>query len=103
MRAKLLGEKRGSKRWWKIANEIMDVSGSSTVIPALKTESGWAFSPEEKADLFADTFAAKFSVPGANQMNISSNGRILIFQCSEIAQMAKQAPSNRKVPGLNTL
>ena len=63
MRAKLLGEKRGSKRWWKIANEIMDVSGSSTVIPALKTESGWAFSPEEKADLFADTFAAKFSVP----------------------------------------
>ena len=24
-RAKLLGEKRGSKRWWKIASEIMNV------------------------------------------------------------------------------
>ena len=60
MRAKLIGKKR-SNLVWKIVNEIMDVSGLSSAILAYKSESGWAFSPVEKADLFADTFAAKFS------------------------------------------
>ena len=63
MRIKLLGEKRGSKRWWKIANEIMDVSSSSAAIPALKSGDLWAYSPEEKANLFADCFASKFAIP----------------------------------------
>ena len=41
MRVKLLSEKRGSKRWWKIANVIMNVSSSSVAIPALKSGTRW--------------------------------------------------------------
>ena len=41
----------------------MNVSDSSCAIPALKAASGWAYSPEDKADLFADTFASKFKIP----------------------------------------
>ena len=63
MRLKLLGEKRGSKRWWKIVNEIMDVSSSSATIPALKSGNRWAYIPEEKANMFADCFASEFAIP----------------------------------------
>ena len=63
MRAKLFGKKRCSERWCKIANDIFDVSESSCAIPDLKSGSGWAYSPIDKADLFADTFASNFVIP----------------------------------------
>ena len=43
MRVKLLSEKRGSKRWWKIANVIMDVSSSSVAILPLTYGIKWGF------------------------------------------------------------
>ena len=57
MRDKLLREKRGSKRWWKIANEIMDVSAQFSSIPTLKTESGWVYDQFSNANLLADVFS----------------------------------------------
>ncbi len=62
MRDKSLGEKRGSKRWWKISNEIMDKSASKCAIPALRSESGWLYEPSSKA-LFADVCSSKFVLP----------------------------------------
>ena len=64
MRAKLISEKRGSKRWWKIANVIMDVSSSSVAIPALESWNTLVYTPEDKTDVFADSFASKFLIPG---------------------------------------
>ena len=63
MRDKLKAEKRGSKRWWKLSTEIMDKSGKSCSVPALKTPSGWVTDPLGKADLLADTFSSKFGLP----------------------------------------
>ena len=65
MRNKLLKERRGSKGWWKIANEIMGKSSSATSIPALRSDGAWVFEAAAKADVFADSFAAKFTLPDA--------------------------------------
>ena len=56
--------RRGSKQWWSLSKRLMNKAGSSTDIPALKrSDSSWARSPEEKADLFADTFSSKWILP----------------------------------------
>ena len=32
-------------------------------LPALKSRNTWVYTPEDKADLFADSFASKFLIP----------------------------------------
>ena len=63
MRDKLLGQKRGSKQWWKISNDIMDKQSKCATVPALKTDGGWAHDAESKANVLAKTFAAKWVLP----------------------------------------
>ena len=63
MRDKLGKAKRGSKHWWKLANEIMNKDPVSASIPALRSESGWAHDPTSKANVLADTFASKSTLP----------------------------------------
>ena len=63
MKEKLLKERRGSKRWWQISNEIMTKSSQQSTIPTLSSSSGWKSTPGDKANLFADVFSAKYSLP----------------------------------------
>ena len=63
MKDKLLREKRGSKQWLEISNEIMQKTCQPSAIPALKSSEGWVLAPKGKSDLFAETFAAKLGVP----------------------------------------
>ena len=56
----------GSKLWWKWSHSLMDNSSQSSSILALKTQSGeLRLNNAEKADLFVDTFTAKFTLPDA--------------------------------------
>ena len=64
MRDKLRKEKRGSKRWWRVANQIMEKQGGRSATPALKRTDGvWVRDPTDKANLLASSFASKFSLP----------------------------------------
>ena len=64
MRDKLQKEQRGSKGWWRIANQIMEKQGNKASIPALKdATSAWVREPLGKANLLATTFSSKFCLP----------------------------------------
>ena len=64
MRNKLRNERRGSKGWWRVANQIMEKQGNQVSIPALKNiASAWVREPKAKANLLAATFSTKFSLP----------------------------------------
>ena len=64
MRDRLRNEKRGSKLWWKLANEIMDKDVVAAPIPALQSSSGeWINDSCAKSCLLADHFRSKFVVP----------------------------------------
>ena len=63
---------RGSKSWWKISQTLMMRTQENTSIPPLKNEEGkWVLSVGEKANLFADTFHAKSTLPEAQENEYS--------------------------------
>ena len=52
-----------SKAWWAKSRQLLDVKPKTSNIPALKSETGtWIFEPEAKAKLFAEKFAAKYTL-----------------------------------------
>ena len=60
-REELATLKRGSKKWWAKTRELLNQKGKCSHVPALKnTEGEWVTEPKQKAQLFADTFAAKY-------------------------------------------
>ena len=63
LRNKLLKAKRGSKLWWKLSSEILQKSGKSSSVPALKSGGEWILKPEAKSNTFANVFASKFVLP----------------------------------------
>ena len=64
--------KRGSKKWWTRAKELMDRKTKVSAIPALKNAEGrWVTVPKEKADLLADTFSAKCHLPAKEYNDLS--------------------------------
>ncbi len=71
-RVKLRRVRRGSKQWWRLANRIANRGGGSKGIPALKHDSSWVLTPEEKANLLADTFRAKHGLP-MHEENVHSH------------------------------
>ena len=71
---KLARERRGSKGWWRIANEIVEKDGKATSIPALKVNGEWIQEPRVKANAFADTFSSKFVLPALEQNEYSAPG-----------------------------
>ena len=63
-RAKLHRLRQGSKSWWRVSCELMGKSMQSKGIPALRDTSGnWRRSPGKKAQILADTFSEKFTMP----------------------------------------
>ena len=54
---------RHSKQWWRINRELMHKKGNMTSIPTLRNGSEWLTDPTEKANAFANTFAAKSELP----------------------------------------
>ena len=69
IRAQLRRERRGSKHWWRLANQIANRSGGNKGIPALKRDNEWILDAEAKANLLADTFRGKQGLP-AGEANI---------------------------------
>ncbi len=65
MRDKLRKEKRGSKSWWRLTNEIMQKTAKSCQIPALKSGDSWLHEPLAKANALAEHFSSKFALPAA--------------------------------------
>ena len=64
LRQVLLQLPKGSKKWWRIQRELTDNASSSTTPPALKDEHGnWIRSPKDKANLLAQTFLDKATLP----------------------------------------
>ena len=63
-RQKLARARRGSKQWWRLAQDIAGKSRGSKGTPALRDESGnWKLTPLSKANLLADTFNSKCRLP----------------------------------------
>ena len=53
----------GSKKWWTKCNQVHAKKAKVTHAPALKDEEGnWYRASQVKADLFADTFEAKYKL-----------------------------------------
>ena len=65
-RAKFQRLRRGSKAWWRLANEIMNRKSGFSGVPALKRDDGnWERSTVGKAALLADVFDARYVLPEA--------------------------------------
>ena len=61
---KLASLSRGSKKWWKLNRELLQKKASISSIPPLKYASGqWILESKAKADLFAQTWGAKYQLP----------------------------------------
>ena len=57
---------RGSKKWWKMNSILLHRKSKSCSIPALRDESGtWILDAQSKANLFADVWSSKFSLPAS--------------------------------------
>ena len=80
MRAKLAKERRGSKSWWRITNEIMQKKAKCSQIPAFKAGNEWLHQPLEKADALATHFSSKFVLPPLETNEFSAD---LIPNCSD--------------------
>ena len=64
MRQKLREQRPGSKQWWSMSRQLMQMKGRVSSIPALRAPDGsWVKDPAGKAALFAKTFAAKQALP----------------------------------------
>ncbi len=73
MRDKLAKEKRGSKSWWRLTNEIMQKKAKSSQIPALKAGNVWMHESLAKADALAEHFSSKFALPPVQANEFSSH------------------------------
>ena len=55
---------RSSKRWWKLSKALsLKAEKTSSVPPLKRTDGTWAREAGEKAELFLDTFAKKYTLP----------------------------------------
>ena len=64
VRAEMRSLPRGSKRWWSLANTLMDGQPENRGIPSLRDASGkWVHDGREKSELFAEIFASKYVLP----------------------------------------
>ena len=74
IKQRLSSLKRGSKLFWKISKKLLMGSDRSTSVPTLREDvvvegvssTTWARQPQQKADLFARTFQAKWTLPPAD-------------------------------------
>ena len=79
-----------SKLWWKKAKEVMKHEAQVGSIPALETNDGvWVLNAWGKANLFADTFAAKCKLPKPRQ-NVHRVSPTLEIQGSFVLVSEKQ-------------
>ena len=66
MREKLKEARPGTKYWWQLSRQLLQMKGRTSSIPALKDPDGtWAMGAADKAELFKKTFAAKQYLPVA--------------------------------------
>ena len=64
VRGRLSNLPRGSKAWWKWSRVLLNKSRKTACVPPLRTNDGqWVLDAKGKADLFAQTFASKSTLP----------------------------------------
>ena len=91
MRDKLAKEKRGSKFWWKITNEIVQKQVQTSQIPALKVGNEWLHDSRSKANALAQHFSSKFVLPLAEANKFSASfedrsfDRWVLVRCRGVA------------------
>ena len=54
---------RHSKQWWILSKQLFRKNCAASFFPPLKRGSTWHREPQEKAQLFAETFSSKFVLP----------------------------------------
>ena len=54
---------RGSRLFWKESKKLLLGTLNKAKVPILKTPTSWARQPQEKANLFAQTFREKWNLP----------------------------------------
>lgn len=71
LRSRISSLKRGSKRWWVLNRQLLHKTSKTTSIPPLRgKDSNWIMDPPEKAQLLADTFADKCTLPPASEHDV---------------------------------
>ena len=64
LKGELQSLRKGSKKWWGLANALMDNKPACCGIPSLRDPSGaWIHDGRGKAQLFADRFCSKYKLP----------------------------------------
>ena len=88
-RAQLANMPSGSKEWWKRSRQVAMQKEQVCSIPALKGSDGqWVTSSQAKADLFAGTFEARYTLPVAEQNEYSD-----VYAESAYDQLQDAAPN----------
>ena len=68
LRVKLRALPRGSKKWWRLNKQLMKQTKPTTSVPPLKRNDGsWAASPVDRANLLAETFEDKGTLPDGGE------------------------------------
>ena len=64
--------KPGARKWWSKSRELLELKGKTCNIPALKDTGGnWVTTARGKADLFVETFSAKYILHAAEENEYS--------------------------------
>ena len=93
-KTKLSTTPRCSKKWWKSAKRLLDMTSQASEIPPLREQKKWYLQPQEKADLFARTFQSKNGCPESEINEYSDIG------FGDRQQMVNELPSNDKAKAI---
>ena len=91
MRNKIQSMGPSSKKWWKLSSALMLKAGRSSGNTPLQDSNGkWVLHPRDKAQLFADTFSNKYSLPGIITNEYSE------IRCSNGSSMSGFLPMRKR-------
>ena len=66
LRERILALPKSSKDWWRLNKELLHRRSKPSTIPPLKAGKDWVLDPTQKADLLAQTFKSKSTLPNAD-------------------------------------
>ena len=108
LREQLANLPRGSKRWWRVSQKLLDKKASLSSISPLKASDGrWLLDPIDKANELADTFMNKSKLPPAVPQQdfaapaVEMSGFILIR--ARVAKRALKMINEDKATGPDSL
>ena len=83
-REKLKELPRASKQWWKLARSLAQKAEKNSSVPPLKRKDGsWATGAQDKAELFLETFCAKYTLPQGVENHFTDLGEASLESTSD--------------------